>query len=169
MIQEVAEGFKEAFSSELFNNNSTDVKAVVDFETKLAAITPSEEDREDVQKYYNSRSLNEAAAMIPQIDITAMIKRRNSKFNPKKVIVNSPSYLTGLSKLLEGTENGTIVNYLTLKTVQSFLSAVEADPVVPWKRFNNVLGGREPDAKPDRWRTCLRYVDDGLGKVFISL
>lgn len=165
MIQEVAEAFKEELGSDSVFLNQFSAKALVDFEIKLAKASPSEEEREDVQKYYNPRSLDEVAAMVPQIDIPALIKSRNSEFKATKVIVGSPDYLVAISKILNETEQQTIMAYLTWKTVQSFASSVDCDAVLPLKRFNNVLGGREPDAKPDRWRTCLRHVDNGLGWI----
>ena len=51
------------------------------------------------------------------------------------------------------------------KVVQAFYSKIEADAVVPWKRFVNELQGRDPDSAPERWRTCVRHVDDGLGWI----
>lgn len=169
MINEVVKRFHEEAGVEILLKDDFAVKALVEFEIKLAAASPSEEEREDVQKSYNPRKLDEAAAMIPQVDIPALIKSRNPKFDATKVIVGSPSYLKDLSKLLNETKKETLMSYLVWKTVQSYASSVDCDAVVPLKRFNNVLGGREPDAKPERWRTCLRHVDNGLGKFLDSL
>ena len=40
-------------------------EGVIELEKKLAAASPSEEDREDVTKYYNPMSIDEAAAIAP--------------------------------------------------------------------------------------------------------
>lgn len=139
------------------------IKSVIELEIKLAAASPSEEDREDVQKYYNPRTLRNISHNIPQLELPDLVKSGNSKFDVKKVIVGSQSYVESLAKILDETEPVTLKAYMSWKVVQRFASTVESDIVAPIKRFNNVLSGRAPDAKPERWRTCLRHVDGGLG------
>lgn len=42
---------------------------------------------------------------------------------------------------------------------------MESDDLLPYKRFAKELAGQDPDSKPDRWRTCIGHVDDGLGWI----
>ncbi|CAI4212311.1 unnamed protein product [Parascedosporium putredinis] len=139
---------------------------VVDFEKKLAAVSPSTEDRLNVTKYYNPMVIDEAAALVPELEIQALI----SELAPKdvvveRVIVASPEYLDALSGILKDTEKDVLEAYFSWKAIQSLSSYVESDSVKPYKRFRNELTGKEPDSAPDRWRTCVRHVDGGLGWI----
>ena len=77
----------------------------------------------------------------------------------------SPEYLKQLSVILAATDKGVLQSYFVWKAVQALSSYVEADAVKPYKRFRNVLAGKDPDSAPERWRTCVGHVDDGLGWI----
>jgi len=139
---------------------------IIDLEKKLAAASPSEEDREDVTKYYNPMPIEEAAAIAPEIQLKALIEGQapeNSKI--KRVIVMTPSYISKLSVILASTPRNVLQSYFLWKAVQSFSSYIEADAVKPYKRFVNFLAGKDPESTPERWRTCVEHVDNGLGWI----
>ncbi|XP_014553761.1 hypothetical protein COCVIDRAFT_106846 [Bipolaris victoriae FI3] len=140
--------------------------SIIDLEKKLAAASPSEEDREDVTKAYNPMSIDEAAAIAPEIELKAVLEAQAPK-NTKveRVIVATPKYLKDLSAILAGTPKDVLQGYFMWKAVQSFSGYVDADAVKPYRRFVNVLSGRDPDSAPERWRTCVRHVDNGLGWI----
>ncbi|KAL8826961.1 MAG: hypothetical protein Q9170_007205 [Blastenia crenularia] len=149
------------------------VEAIIQLECELASASPDEEDAEDVTKYYNSRSLTQVQSLLPQILIPQILSALAPRgFMPEKIIVGSPSYLKALSVQLENAKPETIRAYLVWKTVQAYADKVEADALIPLKRFNNQLQGKDPDVKEDRWKTCVRAVDRGLGwmlsKFFIE-
>ncbi|KAL8702218.1 MAG: hypothetical protein Q9201_004522 [Fulgogasparrea decipioides] len=142
------------------------VKTVVHFETNLALASPDEEDAEDVTKYYNPRSLSEVKSLLPQLSMPYLLSiLAPARFVPEKIIVGSPSYLKALSEQLESASYETIRAYLVWKTVQTYVDEVEDEALTPLKRFNNQLRGKDPDASEDRWRTCVKAVDRGLGWI----
>lgn len=166
MISEVAESFKQksgAFTTQFIAED------VVELEVKLAEASPTEEERQDPQKAYNPRTFAEAHALVPQVDIPALIKSGNSKFEARKVVVGKPSYFEDLSKILNETKTETVAAYLMWSTIQSYAGSVEGNAIIPLRRFYNILGGKEPDAKTDRWRKCLSHVDNGLGWILSGL
>ncbi|KAF1934863.1 endothelin-converting enzyme 1 [Clathrospora elynae] len=139
---------------------------IIDLEKKLAAASPSEEDREDVTKYYNPMLIDEAAAIAPEIELGALLEGQapaNSKI--ERVIVMTPKYLKELSIILAATDKEVLQSYFVWKAVQSFSSYVDADAIKPYRRFVNVLAGKDPDSSPERWRTCVNHVDGGLGWI----
>ena len=141
------------------------VKAVVQLESDLAFASPDEEDAEDVTKYYNPRSLAEVETLLPQISVTYLLSiLAPSTFVPQKVIVGSPSYMEALAIQLEKASPETLRAYLVWKTVQTYVDKVQDEALVPLKRFNNRIQGKDPDVSEDRWKTCVRAVDRGLGK-----
>lgn len=52
--------------------------------------------------------------------------------------------------------------------MQVYAKRVQDDALKPLLRFNNQLQGKEPDATEERWRTCVKSVDNGLG-AFVLL
>lgn len=133
-------------------------------ESKLAQATPDEEDAEDVTKYYNPMNLDQIKGLLPQLSVEHLISTlAPADFKPEKLIVGSPSYLKALSEILRGTSAETLQAYFVWKTVQAYAYRIEDDALKPLKRFNNVLLGKDPDASEERWRTCIKVADDGLG------
>lgn len=172
MISEVLEALlheAQSTPSELPNDykgrSSGLVKEIVDLESRLAAASPSAEDAQDVTKYYNPRSLAEVESLLPQLSVESVISSLAPHgFLPDRIIVGSPSYLETLSAILEESTVETLQAYFVWKAVQTYAYEVEDKALKPLKRFNNELQGKEPDALEERWRTCLKVIDDGLGK-----
>lgn len=142
------------------------IKTLVDFESQLAEATPNTEDANDVTKYYNPRTLDETKALLPQLSIPFIISSlAPSEYKADRIIVGSPSYLKSVSTILHSTTKETLQAYLVWKTVQAWASKVEHEALKPLTRFNNGLRGKDPDATEERWRTCVREVDDSLGWI----
>ncbi|KAI9166288.1 endothelin-converting enzyme [Paramyrothecium foliicola] len=136
---------------------------VIALEKKLAAASPSTEEREDVTKTYNPMNIDEAAALAPEAGLDQLVKSlAPSDTDVKRVIVTSPSYLKALSGIISDADEDVIRAYFTWKVIQSFSASVEADELKPYKRFRNQLAGKDPDSTPERWRVCVSHVDDGL-------
>lgn len=149
---------------------STDSAALVEnivlLESKLAKATPDAQDADDATKYYNPRSLDETRALIPQLSVNFVLERlAPSGYSPAKLIVGSPSYLEKLSSVLQETSAETLQAYFVWKTVQTYAYRIEDDAVKPLKRFNNELQGKDPDSSEERWRTCIKFTDRGLGWI----
>ncbi|CBY00824.1 similar to gi/215261233/pdb/3DWB/A Chain A [Plenodomus lingam JN3] len=170
--------------SALFPDQKKDVFAkVVDFEKTLAAASPSQEDREDVtvsstppsfpghtltfgKKYYNPMLIEEAAAIAPEIELKALIEGQAPEHTKVgRVIVMTPDYLKQLSVILATTEDDVLQSYFLWKAIQSLSTYIDADAIKPYRRFVNVLAGKDPDSAPERWRTCVSHVDGGLGWI----
>ncbi|WDK12640.1 peptidase family M13 [Colletotrichum graminicola] len=125
------------------DQNKDNFVKVADFEKLLAAASPSTEEREDVTKYYNPMSIDEASALTPEIELTALIHDLAPEgFVVQRVIVMAPKYMSELSTILAETDKEIIQNYFIWKAVQSFSSYVDADAVKPYRRFVNELAGK---------------------------
>lgn len=144
--------------------NQKTIDKLVDFESTMAAASPDPEDLSDITKIYNPRTLDEAESYNPAISVKAIIKRFTDGAEPSKVIVASPKYLKSLAKILESQNQDVLQTYLVWRVVQSYGTVVESDAVEALRQFNNRLQGKEPDAKPERWRTCISVVDSDLRK-----
>jgi endothelin-converting enzyme len=119
---------------------------IVDFEKKLAAASPSTEEREDVTKYYNPMSLDKANQLAPEVDLKGLLHELAPKnIGIDRVIVMAPGYQSKLSSILNETDSEVVMNYFVWKAVQSFSGYVDADEVKPYRRFVNELAGRVSD------------------------
>ena len=157
-------------SERLATNSETLVRDLVAFESKLAAATPSEEEAEDVTQYYNPKTLEETRALLPQLSIQYIIAGlAPAGYSTDRIIVGSPSYLKALATILRSTSAETLQAYFVWKTVQQYASKVEDKALKPLLRFNNRLQGKDADATEIRSRTCIKVVDNGLGKYLIAL
>ena len=152
------------FWAQISTSSAELVESIVLFESKLAQATPDEEDAEDVTKYYNPMNLDQIKHLLPQLSVQYLISTlAPAKFKPEKLIVGSPSYLKALSEILRETSAEALQAYFVWKTVQAYAYKVEDDALKPLKRFNNELLGKDPDASEERWRTCIKVADRGLG------
>ncbi|KAL6715232.1 hypothetical protein ACLMJK_007496 [Lecanora helva] len=150
-----------------FSTNNADlVECIVQLESKLAIATPNTEDAEDVTKYYNPLSPEEVESLLPQIPITNLFADLAPHgYKPEKFIVGSPAYLNTLSSLLTNTSVEVLQAYFVWKTVQAYAYHIEDDAMTPLVRFNNELQGKDPEATEERWRTCIKFTDRGLGWI----
>ena len=130
--------------SNLYPDQNKDAFAkVIDLEKRLAAASPSTEDREDVTKYYNPMKIDDAAGLTPEIDLKELLAGLTpGKAEVERVIVMSPEYQKELSSIISETDREVLQNYFVWKAVQSLSGYVEADAVKPYKRFTNELAGR---------------------------
>ena len=152
--------------SRMFSRSEDLVEAIVGLETKLALATPDTEDAEDVTKYYNPRTLEETKSLFPQLSVQYIISTlAPSDYKPDMIIVASPSYLKAASEIFHDASPEIIQAYFVWKAVQAYVNKVEDDALKPLLRFNNQLGGKEPDASEERWRTCVKVADNSLGWI----
>ncbi|PSR81949.1 endothelin-converting enzyme 1 [Coniella lustricola] len=152
--------FRTPEAPDLLNKKIVD--GLVDFESKMADAAPDPEDLSDITKVYNPKTLDEADSYNPAISVKSIVKHFASDHTPSKIIVASPKYLKKLANILDTQSRDVVQAYLVWKVVQSYGSVVESDSVEPLRRFNNKLQGKEPDVKPERWRTCVGVVDSDL-------
>ena len=140
------------------------VSGLMQFEIKLAEARPDEEDLENVIKAYNPLTSCELQQLVPQLSLDKIIRKlAPTGYTAKYVIVSSPSYMQNMSDIVDGTPKEIVQAYMVWKTVQAYSSRVEDPLMLPLRRFTNELEGKEPDAREERWRTCIRSCDNNLG------
>jgi endothelin-converting enzyme len=147
-----------------FGGNDKIAENIVDFETKLANVTPDTATQEDVTKYYNPLSIKETESLVPEISFTDVIAElAPHDYKSDRLIVGSPSYMKALSEILNDASRETVSFFLQWKLIQAYSSIIEDEAINPLRQFNNKLQGKDPQATEERWRKCLRRLDGGLG------
>lgn len=99
----------------------------------------------------------EADKLVPQINLSSILKSLvPESYNIDRIIVMAPKYLKDLSKLLDDTPMETLHTYIAWKVVQTFNGYIEADALVPYKRFQNELQGKVSGVTVAA--SCLRLI-----------
>ncbi|KAI1344016.1 endothelin-converting enzyme 1 [Xylariaceae sp. FL0016] len=162
---------EEVFGALLPSNSSRAASAkisqsVIDFEKKIADITPPPEDQQDVTKYYNIIKIADAGKIAPAIELDAVIKSMiPSDYSADTMLLAFPEFLGNVSEIISKTPKSTVQSYMIWQLINAYYSYIEAAEVQPIGRFYNVLSGRDPETKSERWKTCLNYVDNTIGWI----
>ncbi|KAF2970462.1 hypothetical protein GQX73_g3160 [Xylaria multiplex] len=141
-------------------------QSVVELEKKIAALTPPPEDRQDVTKYYNIVDVAEVGKIGPALGLDKVVKGlAPAEHTPDTMLLAFPEFLGNVSQIVSETPKSTIQTFLIWNLIVSYSSYVEAAEIEPLHRFNNILSGRDPETKSERWKTCLSYVDGTIGWI----
>ncbi|KAI0878787.1 peptidase family M13 [Hypoxylon argillaceum] len=141
-------------------------QSVVELEKQIAALTPPPEDGQDVTKYYNIVQVSEVGKIGPVLGLDKVVRGlAPASYVPETMLLAFPEFLGNVSQIISKTPKSTIQTFLIWNLINSYSSYVEAPEVEPISRFNNILSGRDPETKSERWKTCLSYVDGTLGWI----
>jgi endothelin-converting enzyme len=100
---------------------------------------------------------------LPYVNFESVIKNLTKKTLPKAVLLTSPTYLEAVNRLLESTSKEIIQAYLLWTTMRRFLGHTSANVRKPWEDFSQILAGIDPNVRKERWKTCVREMDNTLG------
>uniref|UniRef100_A0A8C5LK65 Phosphate regulating endopeptidase X-linked n=1 Tax=Leptobrachium leishanense TaxID=445787 RepID=A0A8C5LK65_9ANUR len=156
----------------------SDMKALIDLETKLAEIIVPHDNRTS-ESMYNKMNISELTAMVPEFDWLAYLKKIID-FNiypelkdidsSEKLIVRVPQYFKELFKIIDGQDKRTLANYLIWRFVYSRVSNLSRRFLYRQLEYARVLQGTNSLAA--RWDRCVNYVENALpyavGKMFVD-
>ena len=99
------------------------------------------------------------------IDFKALITRFSPKYIPSTVIVTSPEYIKGVNAIIADAPRNVAQAYFVWKLVYALSNQVDQAAVDPIVQLKGMLQGTK--AQPERWRTCVRTMDDELGWILV--
>ena len=140
-------------------------QGVVDFEVKLAAITPSKEEQWDMTKSYNKINASAFETMLTQISLSRFTKALAPSYKADSVIVTSPKYLSKLQSLLEITTKEILSGFLVWKAVQRYADRIDDPALRPLRTFNAKLKGSRQDQPAEQWRRCINEADHDMSWI----
>ncbi|XP_053084068.1 phosphate-regulating neutral endopeptidase PHEX isoform X2 [Pangasianodon hypophthalmus] len=153
------------------------MKAVLDFEMKLAQIVIPYENRTS-ESMYNRYSLSKLQRTIPEFNWLAFVRAViDSKLYPdlsvsssEQVIVRAPQYLKDLFRLLNVTESRTVANYVVWRSILSRVTTLSRRFLYKYLDFARVTTGAT--SLTPRWDKCVNYVESTLmyatGRLFVD-
>ncbi|KAG0033325.1 hypothetical protein BGZ82_006140 [Podila clonocystis] len=142
-------------------------KDIVAFEVQLAAISTNINDLRNSEKTYNPRTLAQIAELTPAIDWPTLLENTlaaNTQV-PDPIIVSSPDFHTRLQQLLEKTSTTTLQNYFTWSLIRQLAGNLSMPYRQPLRELYAVLSGISAGVVPDRWKTCVGFVNANLGDM----
>ncbi|XP_061501026.1 neprilysin-4 [Anopheles gambiae] len=136
---------------------------MIEFETQLANITSTPEERNNVSTLYRKLMLDQLQEEVPQINwthyLTIVTERpvNGSSF----VVMFAMSYMRDLVELIDQTEPRIVANYLLWRFVRHRINNLDDRFLGAKQRFSNALFGRERN--PPRWKNCVTQVNANMG------
>lgn len=88
-----------------------------------------------------------------------------SNYTVDSLLVAFPEFLANVSQILSETSKATVQSYLIWNVISAHYGRVEGPEVQPISRFFNVLAGKDPDTKSERWKVCSGVVDGQVGWI----
>ncbi|KAF1959992.1 peptidase family M13 [Byssothecium circinans] len=136
---------------------------IVTLEKALSAASPDSVDAGNVEYYYNPMTIAQADALIPEVSFARYVKAfAPSNYTVQNVIVLAPEYFPQVSNILKNTTTDAVNGYLEWVLIQRWATRLSDKVNGPYRRLQNELSGRAPEAVGERWRTCFRDVDTNL-------
>lgn len=134
------------------------------FEKRIAEMTPSkEETRMPLQAYHRKtvKDLKKDAPSIPWRDILLAIYPKASVNEDTEILVVSPKFLVGVSRIISTSDRASLNNYLMWRLVNEYLPYLSS-------AFTDILDMYQKDlrgvAEPmPRWEKCVEVTRSVLG------
>ncbi|KAK6640361.1 hypothetical protein RUM44_012054 [Polyplax serrata] len=150
-------------------NATTEANDVIDFETRLAEITTSEEDRRNISELYVKMSLAKLSNVVPEIDwlryLTIVLARKVDQ--EENVVVFALKYFKDLVKLIKTSSHRTVANYLMWRFMRHRVNYLGKEFQDAKQDFYLVLYGRKK--APPRWTSCVSHVNSNMGMALGSM
>ncbi|KAH0949954.1 hypothetical protein HN011_007844 [Eciton burchellii] len=151
------------------NNATVHAEELIEFETQLATITSSSDERRNFSELYQRMSVGELKTLVPQIDwrrYLCIVLARSVNFS-EPVVVFALQYMQDLVVLLAKTRPRTVANYLLWRFVRHRVNNLDDRFQEVKQKFYYILFGREQ--APSRWKNCVTQVNSNMGMAVGSM
>ncbi|KAL5284704.1 MMEL1 family protein [Megaselia abdita] len=138
-------------------------KDLINFETELARITSTSEERSNVSMLYKRMTVRELSNKVPQINwkmYLSVVQNRTVE-KSETLVIFAIEYMEKLVELVEKTESEVIANYLLWRFVRHRINNLDDRFQETKQNFYNILYGREQS--PPRWKNCVGQVNSNMG------
>ncbi|XP_070167226.1 neprilysin-4-like isoform X2 [Polyergus mexicanus] len=151
------------------DNATMHAEELIDFETQLATITSSSDERRNFSELYQRMSIGELKTLVPQIDwhrYLSIVLTRQVNFSEPVVVFALP-YIQDLVVLLSKTQPRIVANYLLWRFVRHRVNNLDDRFQEVKQKFYHILFGREQ--APLRWKNCVTQVNSNMGMAVGSM
>ncbi|XP_072897323.1 endothelin-converting enzyme 2-like isoform X2 [Hemitrygon akajei] len=148
-----------------YNSTCTQMQQILEFETIIANITGSQDERRDEEKIYHRMTiadLQNLAPVIDWLDYLSFALAPQELNDTEPVVVYAKEYLQLMSDLINKTEKSILNNYMMWSLVHKTAANLDQRFENANKKFMEALLGTKKSCAP-RWQTCIGNTDDTLG------
>lgn len=146
-------------------------KRILALETKLATPRLTKEERRDVRKLNNPRSIKQISEMTPAIDWKKWIADLPVKKDIDTMIVTQPKYMKALQNILSSTDIKDLKALVSWQTLNGAASDLTTKlEKANWDFYSKTLNGT-PEQRPAKERavaTINRNLGEALGKIYVD-
>ena len=137
------------------------------FETKLASISMTKEDRHDAEKVYHKKTRKELRSLMKGFPIDAYLKKIGGD-EVKYVIAMQPKFLSGLATLLAKTPLETLKNYMEWQLVNVYAGYLSTPFIkARFAFYGTTLSGTH--TMQPLWRRVMGSTNKSLGDLLGQL
>ncbi len=150
-------------------NAAARAKAIVEFETKIAAVQWTRVESRDSSKTYNKMTVAQLQKLAPGFDFKAMLTA--GKMNVDSVIVAQPSAFTGIAKLIQQAPLAVLKDQLLVRTLDGFADVLpSAFDKEQFAFYGTTLSGT-PEQEA-RWKRATDFttgaLSDDLSQLYVA-
>lgn len=145
------------------DNAKKTANEIIEFETELARITSSPEERANVSLLYKKMTIETLYQEVPEIDWLFYLQTvlEKSVTKEQNVVMFAIDYMKNMVNLFAITEQKTIANYLFWRFVRHRVNNLDDRFQEAKQRFFFVLFGREQS--PPRRKNCVLQLNTNMG------
>uniref|UniRef100_T1JUD6 Peptidase M13 N-terminal domain-containing protein n=1 Tax=Tetranychus urticae TaxID=32264 RepID=T1JUD6_TETUR len=146
-----------------------DMLEALAFETILANFSIPREERRNISLLYNLMTVKEIETIAPNVNWSRFFNYLlNDPIPPNElVLVNVPTYLKKLDKLLVETDGRIVANYMMWRIVLQCYTTLGKRWRELAQEYNKVITGQ--DREEPRWEQCMSSLTGSLGVALSSL
>ncbi len=152
-------------------NAAANAKAILDLETELAKIQWTNVENRDPVKTYNKVDTAKLAELAPGFDWNAWLAESGIKGKTDYVIVSQPSYLKGMTEVVNRVPLETWKVYLRLHLVNGYANYLSKAFVDQRFAFHGTTLSGAPKLEP-RWKRGVSTIEgslgDAVGKLYVK-
>ncbi|MBQ4851897.1 M13 family metallopeptidase [Pseudoalteromonas sp. MMG012] len=142
---------------------------ILELESRIAAVQWSRVESRDATKTYNKLSMVDANRLIPSFDLESYFVSAN--LNVTDVVINQPSYLENLAKVVADSPLETWQHYLTFHFVNNHAELLNKEMVnLKFNFFDKMLRGVQEQAPI--WKKAVdssnEVLGELLGKIYVE-
>ena len=146
-------------------------EAIVALETALAEVQWTKVENRDPVKRYNKVDIGKLGALTPGYDWTSGLAAAGIANKVGYVIVNQPSYLTGLNRIVENTDLATWKAYFEWQLLHAYAKYLSKDFVDANFAFYGTALTGVTEMEP-RWKRGVGAIEgvlgEGVGKLYVE-
>jgi len=150
-------------------NAAARAKAIVDFETQIAAVQWTRVESRDANKTYNKMTVAQLQKLAPGFDFKTFLTA--GKMNVDSVIIAQPSAFTGIARLIGSAPLAVLKDQLLLRTLDGFADVLpSAFDKEQFAFYGTTLSGT-PEQEV-RWKRATDFttgaLSDDLSQLYVA-